>query len=115
MPPYQGQIDCVVAGRVDATMVQEDVWLKTPANADATTATGPEGRDRSCCRMHDRHDECYRQVSRDRKKTTTRQRAKKQVNPEVASEACMQASGANPSRKRLEDKPLEALRFSAGF
>jgi phosphonate transport system substrate-binding protein len=36
VPPYQGQIDCVVAGRVDATMVQEDVWLKTPANAEAT-------------------------------------------------------------------------------
>jgi phosphonate transport system substrate-binding protein len=36
VPPYQGQIDSVVAGRVDATMVQEDVWLKTPANAAAT-------------------------------------------------------------------------------
>jgi phosphonate transport system substrate-binding protein len=36
VPPYQGQIDCVVAGRVDATMVQEDVWRKTPANAEAT-------------------------------------------------------------------------------
>jgi phosphonate transport system substrate-binding protein len=36
VPPYQGQIDCVVAGRVDATMVQEDVWLKTPANAEVT-------------------------------------------------------------------------------
>jgi phosphonate transport system substrate-binding protein len=36
VPPYQGQIDAVVAGRVDATMVQEDVWFKTPANAEAT-------------------------------------------------------------------------------
>jgi ABC-type phosphate/phosphonate transport system substrate-binding protein len=36
VPPYQGQIDGVVAGRVDATMVQEDVWLRTPANAAAT-------------------------------------------------------------------------------
>jgi phosphonate transport system substrate-binding protein len=36
VPPYQGQIDAVVAGRVDATMVQEDVWLKTSANAEAT-------------------------------------------------------------------------------
>ncbi len=36
VPPYQGQIDCVTAGRVDATMVQEDVWLRTPANAEAT-------------------------------------------------------------------------------
>jgi phosphonate transport system substrate-binding protein len=36
VPPYQGQIDSVVAGRVDATMVQEDVWLKRPANAEAT-------------------------------------------------------------------------------
>jgi phosphonate transport system substrate-binding protein len=36
VPPYQGQIDCVAAGRVDATMVEEDVWLKRPANAEAT-------------------------------------------------------------------------------
>jgi phosphonate transport system substrate-binding protein len=36
VPPYQGQIDSVVAERVDATMVQEDVWRKTPANAEAT-------------------------------------------------------------------------------
>jgi phosphonate transport system substrate-binding protein len=36
IPPYQGQIDCVVAGRVDATMVQENVWLATPANAEQT-------------------------------------------------------------------------------
>jgi len=36
VPPYQGQIDCLVAGRVDATMVQEDVWRKNPANAEAT-------------------------------------------------------------------------------
>jgi phosphonate transport system substrate-binding protein len=40
IPPYQAQIDCVVAGRVDATMVQEDVWLKTPANAEATRVIG---------------------------------------------------------------------------
>jgi phosphonate transport system substrate-binding protein len=36
VPPYQGQIDSVLAGRVDATMVQEDVWLKTRTNADTT-------------------------------------------------------------------------------
>jgi phosphonate transport system substrate-binding protein len=36
VPPYQGQIDSVVAGKVDATMVEEDVWRKTPANAEAT-------------------------------------------------------------------------------
>ena len=47
--------------------------------------------------------------------STTRQRAKKQVNLEVASEASMQAFGAITSRKGLADKPLEALRFSAGF
>jgi phosphonate transport system substrate-binding protein len=34
--PYQGQIDSVLAGRVEATMVQEDVWRKTPANVEAT-------------------------------------------------------------------------------
>jgi phosphonate transport system substrate-binding protein len=34
--PYQGQIDAVVAGQVDATMVQEEVWLQAPANAEAT-------------------------------------------------------------------------------
>src|SRR5262245_23782618 len=36
VPPYQGQIDSVVAGQADATMVEEDVWRKTPANAEAT-------------------------------------------------------------------------------
>jgi phosphonate transport system substrate-binding protein len=36
VPPYQAQIDCVVAGRVDATTVQEDIWLKRPGNAEAT-------------------------------------------------------------------------------
>jgi phosphonate transport system substrate-binding protein len=36
VPPYQGRIDSVVTGRVDATMVQEDVWLRMPANVDAT-------------------------------------------------------------------------------
>ncbi|MER7762219.1 PhnD/SsuA/transferrin family substrate-binding protein [Streptomyces sp. NPDC097619] len=35
-PPYQGQIDAVVAGAADATFVQEDVWLKDPAHAETT-------------------------------------------------------------------------------
>src|SRR4051812_47728573 len=47
--------------------------------------------------------------------TTIRHRAKKPRNLEVASEACMQAFGTSPSRKRLEDKPLETPQFSAGF
>src|SRR4051794_29989358 len=47
--------------------------------------------------------------------STTRQWAKKQVDLEVASEVCMQVFGASTSRKRLEDKPLEAPRFLAGF
>jgi phosphonate transport system substrate-binding protein len=36
VPPYQGQIDAVVTERVDATMVQEDVWRKEPRNAGTT-------------------------------------------------------------------------------
>jgi hypothetical protein len=47
--------------------------------------------------------------------STTRQWAKKQVNLEVTSKARTQAFGATTYRKRLEDKPLEAPRFSAGF
>jgi hypothetical protein len=47
--------------------------------------------------------------------STIRHRAKKPMNLEVASEACMQAFGTNPSRERLEDKPLETPQFSAGF
>ena len=35
VPPYGGQIDAVVAGLVDATMVQEDVWEEA-ANAGLT-------------------------------------------------------------------------------
>ncbi len=46
---------------------------------------------------------------------TTRQRAKKQMSLEVASEACMQAFGASTSRKGLENQPLEVHRFSAAF
>lgn len=34
--PFQGQIDALVAGQVDATMVQESVWLSKPENAAAT-------------------------------------------------------------------------------
>ncbi len=33
---YEPQIDAVVAGRIDATMVQEDVWEKTPDYARTT-------------------------------------------------------------------------------
>lgn len=36
VPAYEGQIDSVIAGRVDATMVQEDVLLKTPDYARTT-------------------------------------------------------------------------------
>jgi phosphonate transport system substrate-binding protein len=42
IPPYQGQIDCVVSGRVDATMVQENVWRATPANAETTRVIARE-------------------------------------------------------------------------
>ena len=34
--PWQGQIDAVVDGRIDATMVYEDVWLARPSNAAET-------------------------------------------------------------------------------
>ena len=34
--PWQGQIDAVLAGNIDATMVYEDVWLAEPNNADRT-------------------------------------------------------------------------------
>lgn len=34
--PWQGQIDAVVDGDIDATMVFEDVWLARPANAEST-------------------------------------------------------------------------------
>jgi hypothetical protein len=47
--------------------------------------------------------------------STTRQWAKEQENLEATSKACMQAFGASTTRKRLEDKPMEALRFSTGF
>lgn len=33
---WQGQIDAVVAGHIDVTMVYEDVWLATPDNAAKT-------------------------------------------------------------------------------
>jgi len=34
--PWQGQVDAVIAGTVRATMLPEDVWRTTPANAGAT-------------------------------------------------------------------------------
>ncbi len=34
--PWQGQVDAVIAGSVRATMLPEDVWRTTPANARAT-------------------------------------------------------------------------------
>lgn len=34
--PWQGQVDAVIAGAVRATMLPEDVWRSTPANAEAT-------------------------------------------------------------------------------
>ena len=33
---WQGQIDAVLSGGIDATMVYEDVWLAQPSNADRT-------------------------------------------------------------------------------
>jgi phosphonate transport system substrate-binding protein len=36
VPAWQGQIDAVIAGRIDATMVYEDVWLARPENASET-------------------------------------------------------------------------------
>jgi phosphonate transport system substrate-binding protein len=44
VPAYQGQIDAVVTERVDATMVQEDVWRKEASNA-GTTRVIAEKRD----------------------------------------------------------------------
>ena len=38
--PWQGQIDAVVAGEVRVTMVAEDVWKTTPANAQDTKIIG---------------------------------------------------------------------------
>ncbi|MGW1774849.1 phosphate/phosphite/phosphonate ABC transporter substrate-binding protein [Streptomyces sp. NPDC002104] len=35
-PPYEGQVEAVVAGSADATFIQEDVWLKNPTNAERT-------------------------------------------------------------------------------
>jgi phosphonate transport system substrate-binding protein len=32
--PYQGQIDAVLSGTVDATMVEEDVWLRQTENSE---------------------------------------------------------------------------------
>ncbi len=40
MPPWQGQVDAVIDGKVRATMVPEDVWLTRPANAEATRVIG---------------------------------------------------------------------------
>ncbi len=40
VPPYEGQIDAVMSGRVDATMVEEDVWRKDEANARDTRVIG---------------------------------------------------------------------------
>ncbi len=33
---WQGQIDAVLSGSIDATMVYEDVWLAQPSNAERT-------------------------------------------------------------------------------
>jgi ABC-type phosphate/phosphonate transport system substrate-binding protein len=38
--PWQGQIDAVVARQVRATMVPEDIWTSTPANASKTRIIG---------------------------------------------------------------------------
>ena len=38
--PWQGQIDAVIAGQVRATMVPEDIWKTTPANAQKTKIVG---------------------------------------------------------------------------
>ncbi|MFE7182555.1 phosphate/phosphite/phosphonate ABC transporter substrate-binding protein [Streptomyces erythrochromogenes] len=37
-PPYEGQVEAVVTGTADATFIQEDVWLKDPANSERTRA-----------------------------------------------------------------------------
>jgi phosphonate transport system substrate-binding protein len=36
VPAWQGQIDAVIDGKIDATMVYEDVWLARPENAKQT-------------------------------------------------------------------------------
>jgi phosphonate transport system substrate-binding protein len=41
---WQHQIDAVVAGRVDATMVEQGIWLNKPANAAATKIIGSVDR-----------------------------------------------------------------------
>jgi ABC-type phosphate/phosphonate transport system substrate-binding protein len=38
--PWQGQVDAVIAGQVRATMVPEDIWKTTPANAQKTKIVG---------------------------------------------------------------------------
>ncbi|MFF3726807.1 phosphate/phosphite/phosphonate ABC transporter substrate-binding protein [Streptomyces erythrochromogenes] len=35
-PPYEGQVEAVLTGSADATFIQEDVWLKDPANQERT-------------------------------------------------------------------------------
>ena len=40
VPAWQGQIDAVVSGKVRATMVLQDVWKTTPANAETTKIIG---------------------------------------------------------------------------
>jgi phosphonate transport system substrate-binding protein len=40
VPAWQGQIDAVIAGTIDATMVQEDVWHSLPSNAEKTKIIG---------------------------------------------------------------------------
>lgn len=40
VPAWQGQIDAVVSGKVRATMVLEDVWKTTAANAETTKVIG---------------------------------------------------------------------------
>jgi phosphonate transport system substrate-binding protein len=40
--PYEGQIEAVLDGRIDATMVQEDVWRKTAEDARTTRVIARE-------------------------------------------------------------------------
>lgn len=37
---WQGQIDALLAGEIDATMVEEGIWRSKPANAAATKIIG---------------------------------------------------------------------------
>ncbi|MFA6916120.1 MAG: PhnD/SsuA/transferrin family substrate-binding protein [Parachlamydiales bacterium] len=37
---WQRQVDAVIAGEIDATMVQEDIWHKLPENAEKTEILG---------------------------------------------------------------------------